>query len=361
MLKYKLIVMGAGSLARSIVYSLPMLYKDKLDVLIIGRNMDDVTKITTIASTRSIICNSNVRFAGQVMEWDNFEELGNIIANYCPEMVVLAASMQSPWTLNKFSSKWAALISEIGFGFTLPFQANFAIKVSTIIKKLNNRIKFINACYPDEVNQLLKSLDLPITTGVGNISILASYIPLKFNVTKEDLFQMVGHHCHVEPPKGEFNSELQKPRIWINDFEIQYDNSLLNDIRNAVISSESNQITGISAAQVISALFSDTQTLLHVPGPFGLPGGYPVLIRNGNIEVSLPKGLTLKQAINFNTRCSELDGVKFDKSNKRITFNINEYIMAKYGLHSPHFNSFYLNDFDQVIHEFIELRHHLTI
>lgn len=353
--------MGIGSLARSLIYSLPMLHKEKLNVLIIGRNLDDVLQVTTIANSRAIICFSNIRFYAQVIDWAQMEDIESIMDISCPEVVVLAASMQSPWALSKDTSKWANLVSEVGFGFTLPFQANFAIKISRVINKLNSGIKFINACYPDEVNQILKALNLPITTGVGNISILASYLSHSFNLSQDDLFKMIGHHFHVEASDKGINSEFQKPRVWINDNEIQYNDDLLIDIRTAVTSNESNQITGISAAQVITALFADKQILTHVPGPAGLPGGYPVLIDSSGVEVVLPKGLSLEQAIEFNNHCSELDGVKFDKLKKSISFSTTPGIRKKYGLDNSTFTNFNLIDFDLALQDFIELRDHLLI
>ena len=47
----------------------------------------------------------------------------------------------------------------------------------------------------------------------------------------------------------------------------------------------------------------------HVPGPAGLPGGYPVALCNGTLALDLPRGLTREAAIAWNAAFEQNDGV----------------------------------------------------
>jgi hypothetical protein len=47
----------------------------------------------------------------------------------------------------------------------------------------------------------------------------------------------------------------------------------------------------------------------HVPGPHGLPGGYPVRLRDGALDLDLPSALTRKEAIAWNLRYEEESGL----------------------------------------------------
>jgi hypothetical protein len=49
---------------------------------------------------------------------------------------------------------------------------------------------------------------------------------------------------------------------------------------------------------------------LRAPGPNGLPGGYPVQGGKQSLEVVLPQGLTLEEAIHINQEGQRLDGIE---------------------------------------------------
>jgi hypothetical protein len=47
----------------------------------------------------------------------------------------------------------------------------------------------------------------------------------------------------------------------------------------------------------------------HMPGPNGLPGGYPVRLRDGCVELDLPASLSRDEAIAWNRRYEEESGL----------------------------------------------------
>jgi hypothetical protein len=47
----------------------------------------------------------------------------------------------------------------------------------------------------------------------------------------------------------------------------------------------------------------------HVPGPGGLPGGYPVRVTKAKVELNLPAAVSKQDAINWNLQFEVVDGV----------------------------------------------------
>ena len=51
-----------------------------------------------------------------------------------------------------------------------------------------------------------------------------------------------------------------------------------------------------------------------MPGPFGLPGGYPVPVAGTHMELNLPADLSEEKAIAWNEKIAVADGVKIHSS-----------------------------------------------
>ena len=60
---------------------------------------------------------------------------------------------------------------------------------------------------------------------------------------------------------------------------------------------------------MLGVLF-DTKELGHAPGPNGLPGGYPIKLSADGVEVFLPEGLTLEEAVRINNEAQVFEGVE---------------------------------------------------
>src|SRR5699024_10255518 len=97
-----------------------------------------------------------------------------IIERVSPRVVVQSASVQSPWKVDIADTEWSDLVAAAGFGITLSFHALLAWKTANALKLTGSDAHFVNTCYPDGVNPLLKAADLPITTGVGNAGIFSA-------------------------------------------------------------------------------------------------------------------------------------------------------------------------------------------
>jgi hypothetical protein len=82
-----------------------------------------------------------------------------------------------------------------------------------------------------------------------------------------------------------------------------------------------NDVTAASAIEPLLALLPGAApSRLSLPGPLGLPGGYPVRIEAGSVALDLPPGAALAEAVRFNERMGRGDGVEAVAEDGTVTF-----------------------------------------
>ncbi|HEY6740278.1 MAG TPA: hypothetical protein VI076_15650 [Actinopolymorphaceae bacterium] len=188
-----------------------------------------------------------------------------------------------------------------GFGVTLPLQADYAILVGRIAEA--SGAWFVNACLPDLVDPLLRALGIPVTTGVGNLAILAAALQEALGLPDQSSLTAVGHHLHLHPPACP-DDEL---RAWQDGKPVEHLELLLAPVRR-VQRTELNHLTGHTIARTVGALLTGARLDCHLAGPDGLPGGYPARLENGRVGLRLPPDLDLDDARALNERWSLEDG-----------------------------------------------------
>jgi hypothetical protein len=70
----------------------------------------------------------------------------------------------------------------------------------------------------------------------------------------------------------------------------------------------------------ILAVLHDTQEFTHVPGPNGLPGGYPVHLGWEGAKLALPSGITQEEAIKINLEGQRRDGIEEIRTDGTVVF-----------------------------------------
>ena len=74
----------------------------------------------------------------------------------------------------------------------------------------------------------------------------------------------------------------------------------------------------MTAALLLDALLAGTGTDGNLPGPLGLPGGYPVRLRGRELELRLPPGFDRAAAVAWNQRMADRDGVRVEGDRVRL-------------------------------------------
>lgn len=343
-----ILIVGSGSLARAIYYSLALLLSRPHRVMVCGRSREQLNEIIYVARAKAASAQSPVRFDSVEFDAES-GDAARLLSSVQPDIIVNCASYYSPWEWIHRPSSWTHLLRSAGFGFTLPLQAAFAIKFAQAVAAHPRPLLFINGCYPDAVNPLLRALDLPVFCGIGNIALMAASLRSALGLTPEQRLQVMAHHLHLYIPKA----GVDEAQAWV-------DGRLCDDIAGLLASQrtstglEVNKVIGCTAATLLRDIVDGRDVDSHVPGPFGLPGGYPVHIVGPRMELNLPAGLTECEAIAWNERIALADGVKI-LANGNVEFGEETKLVLREYL--PQISDgFQASEIDKVTRSMLDLR-----
>jgi hypothetical protein len=294
-----LTVVGSGSFARSICHSLAVA-STPIRVSVLARNDAAVEEIVRGCRARAGVSGAPVSFSGEV-SGDLPETLGRLR----PDILVCAASTQSPYERRTAPSAWTRLVERAGFGVTLPFQAAIVAGLARALAVASPETLLVNGCFPDAVNPLLAALGLPVHCGIGNVATLAACLQTTLELPDQDSLAVLGHHAQLSAPDPGMDEVL----AWSAGRPVADVGSLLAAAR-ALPRPELNAISGHAAARMLIELLAGNEIRTSLPGPLGLPGGYPVRLAGRSIGLNLPPGLDRAEAIAWNTRAGMRDGVE---------------------------------------------------
>jgi hypothetical protein len=305
-------VVGTGGLSRAVCYSLAAMSpaggmatvgtvgSAPGHVVVIGRSLDKARQLCFVANARAAL-------SGRAVTFEPFAgEPETVLSTVRVAGVLVCASSQSPWERLTRPSAWTDLMDRAGFGLTLPFQAELAARVGRAVAALDPRPWLVNACFPDAVNPLLAALGVPVLCGVGNIALLAASAQAALELPDQRRLRMLAHHVHLHAPAAGEPEALG----WLDGEPV--DVAALLAGQRAAERTELNQVTGHATALLLADLVGGTETATHLPGPLGLPGGYPVTVRGTDLALRLPVGMSRDDAIAFNQRAALADGIVVD-------------------------------------------------
>jgi hypothetical protein len=220
--------------------------------------------------------------------------LASAAASWRPDVVVQCASWHSPQEVAGQRSGWTDLLAKAGFGISLPLQAAPA---SLTAAALPSGSILVNGCFPDTANAVLSGLGLAVLCGIGNVSTLWAHLA-------DPAVRLLAHHIHLHRP----SRSADEAQAWLEDQAVPDVAGRLADLR-ALPRAALNERAGPPAALLIKHLITGDELRTSVPGPHGLPGGYPVVIGNEGLSLDLPAAVPHSAAVAWNQRMSELDGV----------------------------------------------------
>jgi hypothetical protein len=347
-----ILIVGSGSLARAISYSLALLLPRPYRVIICARSRKQLDEIVYVSRAKAASIQSPVTINSVEFEAES-GDAGTLLSSIQPDVVVNCASYYSPWEGIHQPSAWTQLLRSAGFGFTLPLQAAFAIKFAKAVAGHSRPVLFINGCYPDAVNPLLRALDIPVFCGIGNIALLAATLRASLGLTPHQRLQVMAHHLHLYTPKP----EVDEAQAWIDGERCQNVGSLLVSQRTSG-GLEVNKVIGCTGAVLLRDILDGREVETHVPGPFGLPGGYPVRVAGARMELNLPADLAEEKAIAWNEKIAVADGVKIHCGGYVEFADPAKHALKQY---LPHIaEGFHANEIDKITRSMLELRARLS-
>jgi hypothetical protein len=308
------VVVGTGSLARSICYAVAAVGRRPARVTVLGRSAAAAAEVAYVAGARAALCGTPIEFGAAVADPFSTAAVEEVLRRERPGLVVVAASLQSPWERMGPATGWSALLERSGLGVTLPLQSAIAIDVATAVERALPAALLVNACLPDAVNPLLHALGLAVLCGIGNVALVAASLQAALGLADQRRLQVLAHHVHLHAPEEPADEAL----AWCEGRPLAGITAMLAPQR-AANRRELNQVTGTAAALVLDALLEGRDLLASLPGPLGLPGGYPVRVRGGELTLRLPDGLGEAAAVEWNVRAARRTGVEV--ADGRVVFS----------------------------------------
>ena len=230
-----------------------------------------------------------------------------------------AASVQPGSVIAALDDAWAHLVRDGGLSATAVFQATLGVRVAQAVRDACPAAHLVNCSFPDVVNPMLAALGLPITCGTGNVAILAT----AFAGATGRAVQVLAHYQTLaawrRPPEARHGPAL---RVWLDGQEIPDVFARFPGIR--LTTEPALDISGAAGVPLMLAMAHGHAWTGHVPGPLGLPGGYPVRWHEGTLALDLPDGVSRDEAVAWNTAFETANGIVLEGTSVRYTGRLHE-------------------------------------
>jgi hypothetical protein len=312
-----IVLFGTGSFAGRIAFDIAATAGAPVTVLVAGRNRARLAWIRTAANARAANFGRRARFLTAEADLAEAGAAGEVIAAWRPTVIVQAASLQTASVISGSGNAWTRLVAEGGLSATAVFQAVLSARVARAVQDSGLSCHFINCCFADVVNPLIAAMRLPITCGIGNVAILSTAFAGHLGPPSAAGLKVLAHYQCIAPWRRLPQTRTEAPaRVWIDDVEIDDVYARFADVQltpEPVI-----DISGASGVPLMLAMAAGQTWRGHVPGPNGLPGGYPVMLRDGLLDLDLPPSLARDDAILWNAGFEEINGLIVDSTGRAL-------------------------------------------
>ncbi|MFX0547598.1 hypothetical protein ACEWPL_018955 [Roseovarius sp. S1116L3] len=234
-----------------------------------------------------------------------------------PSLVVQAASIQTSSVISDKGSRWTDLVAEGGLSATAVFQALISSRMPAAISRVAPGTPLINCSFPDVVNGMITAMGHDVLCGTGNIAILSNVFQGAPGRPEGDLKVLAQYQCLAPWRRPAEDRRGPAPRIFIDGAEIADPFKTFEACR--LTPEPAIEISGASGVTLILALAAGRGWRGHVPGPNGLPGGYPVALQQGRLTLDLPQEVSEAEAVKWNDAFEQAKGLT--TADGRATFH----------------------------------------
>jgi len=256
----------------------------------------------------------------------NIEKTAELLKQVNPTLICNGTTLQSWWVVNELPPEVNAQIyrDKCGIGPWAAMHLALTFRLMKAIKMSGIDTYVINTSYPDVINPSLDRIGLAPTVGIGNMDLAVPYIQKAtselLNVPIQNVgIELIAHHYHAYY-WCRYGTGSEVPfylRVYVGKQDVT---DRLGDMKQFIAElpkrgmrpagRHGQFVVAGSCLKNMMAVFNNTGEITHAPGPQGLEGGYPVRLSRKGAEVVLPKGLTLRQAREFNLVAQQHDGVQ---------------------------------------------------
>jgi hypothetical protein len=272
----------------------------------------------------------------------DIEKTAERISAFKPDVIFDCTSLQSWWVITKLSKEKYQQIDKARFGPWIPMHCTLTQNIMKAVKMTSLSPKVVNSGFPDVTNCALDKIGLAPHVGIGNIDNIAPAFRMliaekeQVPLSSVEAYMFFAHFLSYYV--GRFQDTGGAPsliRIFVDGHDItaKYDTDAL--LREACTrfrrqgGTQGHSVVGSSAAKNILHTLRNQRSLTHAPGPCSLPGGYPVRIGCESVEIALPPGVTLEEAVKVNIECQKYDGIEEIREDGTIVITDESYQIMK--------------------------------
>lgn len=247
----------------------------------------------------------------------DIDRTAELISKYNPDFIYSSMGLLSP-TIPRFLPRDVHSKLQRISGHLIPNQYILISKLMKAIKLSGVTTQVLNNSWPDIVNAMLWRNGLFPLVGSGNLDILVAYIRWRVSITEnipipEITVYFFGEHAISMQGSRTGIPYFLKIMVDGRDITSKFDtDSLISDyLLPGMTASQASWVIrptiASCAIRLILAIINDTNELTHAPGPNGMIGAYPIRASAKGVEVVLPEGITMEEAIKIN-----MDGMKHE-------------------------------------------------
>lgn len=312
-----ILVSGTGGFAARIAFDIAATAQQPVNIVIAGRNRSRLDWLRTAANARAAIFGRSARFGSFAIDLLEPDAAPRLLAATQPRVVVQAASIQTSQVIAQSGNAWTRLVAEGGLSATAVFQALISSRVAAAITRAGRPTAFINCGFPDVVNGMITAQGHAVACGMGNVAILSNVFAGSASVRPGAAVKTLAHYQTIAAwrrPPAERGGPT--PRVWVDGAEVEDVFARFADVQ--LTPEPAIEISGASGVPMMLAMASGGDWRGHVPGPSGLPGGYPVALSAGKVTLDLPAGVSADEAIAWNRAFEERNGLTVEADGKVV-------------------------------------------
>lgn len=258
-----------------------------------------------------------------VVDLDDTARTAEVLAAVRPDVVLTTASRQASWVVDQLPSAARVRLNAAQLGPWLPMHLAPLWQLMSAVAASGIETRVINAAFPDATHPALDGAGLAPLVGIGNV---ANPVPALRHAIADHLgFQpeqvsvrLVASHFAVArlPRLGHTDGAPYHLAAHLDGVEVTDKLDVPAVLAHAASryrrlgGRSGGMLTAATAMTVLDAVLADHETVVHAPGPQGLPGGYPLRVSRRGVRLALPTGVSFDDALAINETGLRHDGIR---------------------------------------------------
>ena len=325
----KILFVGLGNLGAQVFDMFLLRSTREQQFLVAGRNIDAIRLRVAHTTYAAMQLGMSPDVACAFMDVRNIDQTAQTISAFQPDVIFTSVTVQPSSAISKLPRPIFEKLAQAQPGSWLPLTLVLVYKLMQAVKQAGLSIAVLNAAAADNAHAVLGKVGLAPTVGTGN---LANLIPALRKSIASQLTRpweqvqvlFVGHNQVAYRLRTRGTTDdvpfYLTASIEGKDVTRQIDWQAIFHSLPETMHEFTQLVSAASVAAIFDAITGKTREIVHAPGPNGLPGAYPLLMREQGLEVVLPQGLTLEQAIRINQEGQRLDGIERIESDGTVYF-----------------------------------------